>query len=174
MISHNTSKFARTGICICILISLAFSIVSAEYATNFLTASAEQKKQVTLRALLTDLSDAKRWQSLFAPAMQELRARHPDIDIQINYSTYPYNQTRSHIMKALSNNTAIDLISLDQIWLSDFAQKGLLTDLSNYVINGEGSQIGTELILMVVCIKVRYMAYGHGLTLEESGIGRIY
>jgi multiple sugar transport system substrate-binding protein len=111
-----------------------FSIVSAGYASNFLTASAEQKKQVTLRALLTDLSDAERWQSLFAPAMQELRARHPDIDIQINYSTYPYNQTRSRITEALSNNTAIDLISLDQIWLSDFAQKGLLTDLTNYVI----------------------------------------
>ena len=124
----------RSGICICILISLAFSIVSAGYATNFLTVYAEQKKQVILRALLTDLSESERWQSLFAPAMQELKARHPNIDIQINYSTYPYNQTSSRITEALSNKTAVDLISLDQIWLSDFAQKGLLTDLTNYVL----------------------------------------
>jgi multiple sugar transport system substrate-binding protein len=78
--------------------------IAAGYATNFLTASAEQKKKVSLTALLTDLSDAERWQWLFAPEMQELRARHPDIDIQINYSTYPYNQTSSRIVGALSNN----------------------------------------------------------------------
>jgi multiple sugar transport system substrate-binding protein len=108
--------------------------IAAGHATNFLTVSAEQKKQVILRALLTDLSDSERWQSLFTPAIQELRARHPNIDIQINYSTYPYNQTSSRITETLSNKTAVDLISLDQIWLSDFAQKGLLTDLTNYVI----------------------------------------
>jgi multiple sugar transport system substrate-binding protein len=108
--------------------------IAAGYAANFPTSSAQQKKQVTLTALLTDLSDSERWRPLFAPAMQELRLRHPDTDIQINYSTLPYNQTRSRIMEALSNNTKLDLISLDQIWLSDFAQRGFLTDLTNYLI----------------------------------------
>ena len=30
------------------------------------------------------------------------------------------------------NQTPVDLVSIDQIWLGEFAQKGLLTDLSNY------------------------------------------
>ena len=134
-ISHNYSIFlsTRTCICICILTFLLFNISAIGY-TNFPNSYAEQKRQVTLTALLTDLSDAERWRSLFVPAMQELRLRHPDIDIQINYSTYPYNQTRLHIVRSLSNNTPIDLISLDQIWLSDFAQRGFLADLTNYVM----------------------------------------
>ena len=64
--------------------------------------------------------------------MQELRARHPAMDIQLNYTTYPYNQARTHMLTALANQTPIDLISVDQIWLGEFAQKGLLTDLTDH------------------------------------------
>ena len=64
--------------------------------------------------------------------MQELRARHPAMDIQLNYTTYPYNQARTHMLTALTNQTPIDLISVDQIWLGEFAQKGLLTDLTDH------------------------------------------
>ena len=56
--------------------------------------------------------------------MQELRARHPAMNIQINYTTYPYNQASMHMLMALANQTPIDLISVDQIWLGEFAQKG--------------------------------------------------
>jgi multiple sugar transport system substrate-binding protein len=34
------------------------------------------------------------------------------------------------LLTALANQARIDLISLDQIWLGEFAQKGLLTDLT--------------------------------------------
>jgi multiple sugar transport system substrate-binding protein len=67
--------------------------------------------------------------------MQELKARHPDMNIELNYTTYPYDQARMHMLDALTNKTPIDLISVDQIWLWEFAEKGLLTDLSNYVAN---------------------------------------
>ena len=33
-------------------------------------------------------------------------------------------------LSAIGNKTSIDLISLDQIWLGEFAQKGYLTDLT--------------------------------------------
>jgi multiple sugar transport system substrate-binding protein len=36
------------------------------------------------------------------------------------------------MLKAISNGTHIDIISLDEIWLGEFAEKGLLTDLTNY------------------------------------------
>jgi multiple sugar transport system substrate-binding protein len=36
-------------------------------------------------------------------------------------------------LDTLGNKSAIDLISVDQIWLGDFAQRGFLTDLTDYV-----------------------------------------
>ena len=45
---------------------------------------------------------------------------------------FPYNITRISLLESLSNKTnSIDLASIDQIWLGEFAAKGLLTDLSN-------------------------------------------
>jgi len=62
-----------------------------------------------------------------------IEGRHPDLNIQINYTTTPYNKTRTHLLDALGNRSAIDLISADQIWLGDFAQRGYLTNLTDYV-----------------------------------------
>lgn len=36
------------------------------------------------------------------------------------------------MLTAIANGTHIDIISLDQIWLGEFAEKGFLTDLTNY------------------------------------------
>ena len=118
---------------ISVTIALAFNIVvtsSVDFASAP-SAPLAQKKQVTLTAVLEDQGDPGRWKFLFLPAMQELRARHPAMDIQLNYTTYPYNQAITHMLTALTNQTPIDLISVDQIWLGEFAQKGLLTDLTD-------------------------------------------
>ena len=43
------------------------------------------------------------------------------------------NSTRDKITRLLSNRTnPIDIITVDQIWVGEFAQKELLTDLTNY------------------------------------------
>ena len=94
---------------------------------------AQQKKHVTITIMLDNLGDPRKWDSLFKAALQELQARHPDMDIQIDYITTPYSQTRTSLLKALSNQKAIDLISVDQVWLGDFAERGYLTDLTDYV-----------------------------------------
>ena len=36
------------------------------------------------------------------------------------------------MLTAMANQTPIDIISVDQIWLGEFAQKGLLTDLTDH------------------------------------------
>ena len=96
-------------------------------------ASSESKKQnITLIALLEDQGDPARWKSLIEPAMQNLKERHPDLNIEINYTTSPYNMTRFKILSALEDKAPVDLITMDQIWLGEFAGKGLLTDLSNF------------------------------------------
>jgi multiple sugar transport system substrate-binding protein len=99
-------------------------------APNFTTLSAQ--KQVVLSGILEDQGDPERWKSLILPAIKELKHRHPDLDIQINYTTYPYNEMREKLISAAKKHTVVDLISVDQIWLGEFAEKGFLTDLTNY------------------------------------------
>jgi hypothetical protein len=49
-----------------------------------------RKKQVTLTAMLDDQGDPPRLlRMLFQPALEELRARHPDIEIQLDYRPIP-------------------------------------------------------------------------------------
>ena len=113
---------------LCLITGLVVSIAATAGLTG---PSSAQKGQVTLTAMLEDQGEPERWQSLLQPAMQELRARHPDVDVQLNYTTYPYDKTRGELLTAMSNQTPIDLISVDQIWLGEFAEKGLLTDLTS-------------------------------------------
>jgi hypothetical protein len=94
--------------------------------------------------MLEDQGEPERWQSLLQPAMQELRARHPDVDVQLNYTTYPYDKTRGELLTAMSNQTPIDLISVDQF--------------------GEDLLSGMRCIGMVVRIMIKSMQSGHGLT----------
>ncbi|HEX2305495.1 MAG TPA: hypothetical protein VHH33_04345, partial [Nitrososphaeraceae archaeon] len=111
----------------CLVLVLLMLIVIS--APNFATLSAQ--KQVVLSGILEDQGDPERWKSLILPAIKELKHRHPDLDIQINYTTYPYNEMRERLISEAKNHTVVDLISLDQIWLGEFTEKGFLTDLTN-------------------------------------------
>jgi multiple sugar transport system substrate-binding protein len=91
-----------------------------------------EKRNITLTALLEDQGDPKRWESIIEPAVEKLKERHPELDIGINYTTSPYDETRLKILSALEAKAPVDLITIDQIWLGEFAGKGLLSDLSNF------------------------------------------
>ena len=65
-------------------------------------------------------------------ALEVLR-NQTDVPINVKYIEFQSdNSTRDKITRLLSNQTPIDIITVDQIWLGEFAQKGLLTDLTNY------------------------------------------
>jgi multiple sugar transport system substrate-binding protein len=68
---------------------------------------------------------------LFQPAMQELKARHPDIDIRLDYRPIPYLNLHTQFLKTMANQTPVDIMSVDQIWLGEFVEKGYLTDLTD-------------------------------------------
>jgi multiple sugar transport system substrate-binding protein len=72
--------------------------------------------------------------SLVDTAADKLRSNHPDLGINIKYieTGKDNNRTRYQMLNAIGNGTSVDIITLDQIWLGEFAQKGLLTDLTNY------------------------------------------
>jgi multiple sugar transport system substrate-binding protein len=95
--------------------------------------SSQQKKQVTLTATL--VKPQPRWDMLLKSAMQKLQERHPDMNIQINYTVLPYDVSRTKMLNLLGNRSSIDLVSVDQIWLGDFAERGYLTDLTDRALS---------------------------------------
>jgi multiple sugar transport system substrate-binding protein len=113
-----------------LILILGISIFTAA-STSILPIPSFAQEKITLRALLVEPRD--RWEkSLIPMALQNLTAKYPELDIQVNYTILPYNIAREQMLKSLGNNSDLDLISVDQIWLGEFAEKGYLTDLSNY------------------------------------------
>ncbi|MFL6490711.1 MAG: extracellular solute-binding protein [Nitrososphaera sp.] len=89
-----------------------------------------EKTNVTLRGLFTDLDNPGRWNQLLQPALDELNRRHPDMNIQIEYTDSPYNETRDIILDSLSSGDSLDIVSVGDLWLGQFAELGLLSNLT--------------------------------------------
>jgi multiple sugar transport system substrate-binding protein len=116
---------------ISIIILLGFIIVAI--SPSLAIESQDQKKQVTITAILDDQGDPPRllkW--LFQPAIKELEARHQGLEIKLDYKPVPYLNLHEQILKSMANQTPVDLLTVDYIWLGEFAEKGFLTDLTNY------------------------------------------
>lgn len=110
------------------LLGLGFALLIAPSLTSHMIAQAQQGKQVTLTAIVAEPKD--RWDSLFASALAKLRERHPDMTLNVDARVLPYADTRKQILTSMAGKTPIDLVSVDQIWLGEFAQGGFLSDLT--------------------------------------------
>jgi multiple sugar transport system substrate-binding protein len=114
-----------------IFIFVMMIVMDTAFVSNGFSVDSIQKKQVILKALFEDQGDPSRWDTLLNPALEELRKRHPDLHLELDYIPFPYNEARVQMLRSLSNQTPVDLVSLDQIWLGEFAQNGFLSDLTN-------------------------------------------
>jgi multiple sugar transport system substrate-binding protein len=109
----------------------SFTIVPSNQSTTTSTLL-DKTTNVTLRGIFDDLGEPGGWNDLLQPALDELNRRHPDMNIQIEYDGFPYHETRNQILDRLSNgNNSLDIVSVDQIWLGEFAGRGLLTNLTD-------------------------------------------
>ena len=76
------------------------------------------RKKVTLTPMLDDQDDPPRLlRMLFQPALEELRARHPDIEIQLDYRPIPYLNLYSQFLATMSNQTPVVIMTVDRISL---------------------------------------------------------
>jgi multiple sugar transport system substrate-binding protein len=124
------------------ILVLTVSSLSHFDMTEISSAEAQnQKEKVTLSLVLSDGED-DRWDPLLEGAKMELQKRHPYKVIEIQNKTLPYEEIRPQLLEALTNGTSIDLISIDQIWLGEFVENGLLTDLTDFVQKGMISPTG--------------------------------
>jgi len=94
----------------------------------------EPKQNITLAITYNDFNNHQ-GKSLFDNAINKLRSAHPNLRINVKYvETSDRNPgsrgTHDQLLNAMSNGTSIDVVTLDQIWLGEFAQKGYLTDLT--------------------------------------------
>ena len=97
---------------------------------NQSSTSLVDKTNVTLRGLFNVHNDPGNWNQLLQPALDELNRRHPDMNIELEYIEFFYPGTRNQILDRLSKGETVDIISIDQIWLGEFAQRGLLKNLT--------------------------------------------
>ena len=114
-------RMRRSILTLALVASLA--IVST-ISVNFVSASKDERN-ITLTILVN------RGKILIDNALDVLR-NETNAVIDVKYLEFPYNSTRDEIIRILSNRTPVDIIMVDQIWLGEFAQKGFLTDLTNY------------------------------------------
>ena len=95
--SKNHRSSSIVSICL-ILVLVTATLCSVNLVEAPLSYSQQlQKQQVTLTAVLDDQGDPPRLlKMLFEPALKELRARHPDLDIMLDID-------RFHILTYIQN-----------------------------------------------------------------------
>ncbi|MFL6475365.1 MAG: extracellular solute-binding protein [Nitrososphaera sp.] len=150
--------------------------------SNQSTSTVGDKTNVTLRASFPTVPNELglgNWNHMLQPALDELNRRHPEMNIQIEYDE-PYNEYRNSILDRLSNGDSVDIISLDQIWLGEFAEKGLIRNLTAdfeqwgrgddlYEANLDGSVYNNSIYGLWLWTDVRGMWYWKDM-LQQAGI----
>jgi multiple sugar transport system substrate-binding protein len=148
--------------------------------SNQSSTSLVDKTNVTLRGLFTDLANPGRWNQLLQPALEELNRRHPDMNIELEYTEFPYNVTRNQILDRLSSGESVDIVSVDQIWLGEFAGRGLLSNLTDefeqwgrmgdlYEANLDGLIYNNTIYALWLWTDIRGMWYWKDM-LQEAGV----
>jgi multiple sugar transport system substrate-binding protein len=144
------------------------------------TLSLVDKTNVTLRGLFTNLGDPGRWNQLLQPALDELNRRHPDMNIELEYTDSLYNETRDIILDSLSNGDSVDIVSVGDLWLGEFAEKGLLKNLTAdfeqwgrigdlYEANLDSSVYNNTIYALWLWTDIRGMWYWKDM-LQEAGV----
>jgi multiple sugar transport system substrate-binding protein len=126
-----------TFMIISITVAIAHLVPLKQDTTSsyYVLASPQPKENVTITAIFNQMGKAGMGKALLNDAINKLRSNHPDLGINLKYielHDLTHNATKDQMLKAITNGIHIDVIPLDQIWLGEFARKGLLTDLTNY------------------------------------------
>ncbi len=149
--------------------------------SNQSTSTLADKTKVTLRGIFNTADPgARNWDQLLQPALDELNRRHPDMNIELEYTEFTYDETRNQILDRLTNGDAVDIITVDQIWLGEFAGQGLLKNLTSefeqwgrtddlYEANLDGCVYNNSLYALWLWTDVRGIWYWKDM-LQEAGV----
>jgi maltose-binding protein MalE len=104
---------------------------------------------------------------------------HPHMDIQLDYGAFEYSDERMQFLEVMANQNSIDIMSVDQIWLREFAEKGFLTDLTDreqnwwrssprYEKHWDGGVYNDKIYGISAISDIRGMWYGKDLLAEAD------
>jgi len=118
------------------LVVIAGSVISIAILFMIIvkdTDGTQDDNTITLTILFNHIVTSPNAGKVLIDNALEVLRNQTDVPINVKYVEFQSdNSTRDKITRLLSNQTPIDIITVDQIWLGEFAQKGLLTDLTNY------------------------------------------
>jgi multiple sugar transport system substrate-binding protein len=148
--------------------------------SNQSTSALDDKTNVTLRGIFNIQNNPGTWNQLLQPSLDELNRRHADMNIELEYTEYTLSETRNQILDRLSNGDPVDIVSVDQIWLGEFAGKGLLRNLTSefeqwgrmgdlYAANLDGCVYNNTLYGLWLWTDVRGIWYWKDM-LQEAGV----
>ncbi len=90
-----------------------------------------QQESVTLSMIL--VAPEARWDFLLEAAKEKFEADNPGSTVEIDAQILPFGDRLTQIRAAATAGTPLDLISLDQPEVGEFAEAGFTTDLTGYV-----------------------------------------
>jgi multiple sugar transport system substrate-binding protein len=102
------------------------------FSVNFVFGTQDGDNKTTLSILFVQIGTHPNAGRVLIDHALDVVRNETGAVINVKYVEYPYNSTRSETIRLISNQTPIDIIAVDQIWLGEFSRKGLLTDLTNY------------------------------------------
>lgn len=131
------------------LLVITNSLIVFVLMLTIFTGMVMAKDKVKLTA--TFAAPKERWDWLVSKALPILKENHPELDIEFEYEVLPYSKTHDKLVTMMIANTPRDLVSVDGIWLGEFAQGGLLKDITEevkawgrmdefYEVNRQGSK----------------------------------
>ena len=174
----SANKCSRKDFKLFLVLALVVVVLVAPSLHPLKIVQGQQPAQVTLTAIVAEPKE--RWDALFTDALAKLREKHPDMTINVDYRVLPYADTRKQILTAMAGKTPLDLISVDQIWLGEFAQGGFLSDLTDltnswnrssewYKTNWDGGMYNGKVYGIWAWTDVRAMWYWKDI-LNQSGV----
>jgi multiple sugar transport system substrate-binding protein len=95
------------------------------------TGAAVAQEAVTLRMILVAPED--RWNTLLEAAQEKFAAEHPDIELGLDVQILPFADRLTQLRAAAIAGTPLDIVSLDQPEVGDFAAAGFTSDLTERI-----------------------------------------
>ena len=95
------------------------------------TGAAVAQEAVTLRMILVAPED--RWNTLLDAAKEKFAAEHPDVELSLDVQILPFGDRLTQLRAAAIAGTPLDIVSLDQPEVGDFAAAGFTSDLTERI-----------------------------------------
>lgn len=134
LLQNNHFAFSALSV-VMVLVGCVGFFSNAKGSTNS-TASGDE---VFITMLLDDLGQSQRWNEwVIQPALQELRERHPRLNITLDFRPVQYEDLHPQFLESMSNRTNIDIIGIDPTWLGEFVERGFLADLTDRAQSWKG------------------------------------